>query len=269
MTDFKYGFLFPEGKKRALTFSYDDGMIFDRRLVDIFDRYHLKATFHLNSGRLGMSGEEEYVKEDEIEDLYEGHEVSGHMVNHPYPLQLNGMRLLNEALEDRRKLEELSGYIIRSMSYPYGDFSDDMITVLKAAGIEYSRTVNSTGSFSLPADFLKWNPTCHHNDAHRYVDRFLNPYGYEELMLFYIWGHSFEFDRENTWDMMEGLCKKLSGNDDIWYATGIEIKDYVSAMRSLISNVEETVLYNPSAITLYIGINGEVRTILPGEKIRL
>ena len=31
-------FLFPEGKDKALTFSYDDAQIYDRRLVSILNR---------------------------------------------------------------------------------------------------------------------------------------------------------------------------------------------------------------------------------------
>lgn len=271
MTEFKYEALFPGGRKRALTLSYDDGMIYDRQLVDMFDRYKLKATFHLSSGKLGSkaTGEDEYIKEDEIEDLYDGHEISSHFVNHPHPLQLNRIRLINEVIEDRRKLEELSGTIIRGMSYPYGEFSDDIVSSLEAAGIEYSRTVNSTGTFSLPGDFLRWNPTCHHNDADRYVNHFLNPFGYEDLMLFYVWGHSFEFHREGTWDKMEDFCKKVSGHDDIWYATNIEIKDYITAIRGLVTNIEETLLYNTSGITLFVGTGGTVKELGPLETIRL
>ena len=60
MTEFKYEALFPGGRKRALTLSYDDGMIYDRQLVDMFDRYKLKATFHLSSGKLGSKAVGEY-----------------------------------------------------------------------------------------------------------------------------------------------------------------------------------------------------------------
>ena len=269
MVGFKYKILLPGGKKKVLTLSYDDGMVYDRQLVDMLDRYRLKATFHLSSGKLGESGEDEYIKEDEIEELYEGHEISGHMVNHAHGTQLNRGRLLNEVLEDRRKLEDLSGSIVRGMSYPYGEFSDEIIDIIKAAGIEYSRTVISTGSFGLPGDFLRWNPTCHHNEAEEYIDRFLNPFGYEDIMLFYIWGHSFEFHREGTWDMMEDLCKRLSGHDDVWYATNIEIKDYVTAVRNLVTNADDTMIYNPSATTVYLETEGEVKKLAPLECLKL
>ena len=39
-----------DGKKRAVTFSYDDGVEQDRHLVELFNTYGMKATFNLNSG---------------------------------------------------------------------------------------------------------------------------------------------------------------------------------------------------------------------------
>ena len=37
------------GKMKAITFSYDDGVVQDRRLIELLDKYGLKATFNLNS----------------------------------------------------------------------------------------------------------------------------------------------------------------------------------------------------------------------------
>ena len=45
-------FVYPQGKAKALTFSYDDAQHYDRELVPIFNKYGMKATFHLNSGTL-------------------------------------------------------------------------------------------------------------------------------------------------------------------------------------------------------------------------
>ena len=46
-----YKFLrFPEWKYKAVTLSYDDGTVYDRKLIDILDKYGLKCTFNLNSG---------------------------------------------------------------------------------------------------------------------------------------------------------------------------------------------------------------------------
>lgn len=261
-----YQVCFPNGKKKAFTLSYDDGQIYDRRLVDLFDRYGLKATFHLNSGTLGIKNEtDEFILPDEIEELYEGHEVSCHGVTHPYFAQLSKDQVVSELWEDRRLLESYAGYPVRGMSYPFGEFSDELIETAKQLGIEYSRTVEDTMGYNIPADFMRWNPTCHHNKARSLVEGFLNPPAYRNLLLFYVWGHSFEFEREQTWDMMEQFCKEISGHDDVWYATNIEIKDYITAYRSLISTVNGDMVCNPSAISVFLEVGKEIVEVRPGE----
>ena len=152
--------LFPGGVRRALTLSYDDGQIFDVRLASLFDKYHMKATFHLNSGNLGKEG---YVKENVLSQLYRRHEVSVHTVTHPFPTQIPDAELRREIVEDKRRLEELCGYPVRGMSYPFGDYSEHAICVARSCGMEYSRTVEDTGRFAIPQDFMKWHPTTHHN----------------------------------------------------------------------------------------------------------
>ena len=73
----------PQGKKKALTLSYDDGNIADRRLVQIFNKNNLKATFHLNSG-LMLDEESWRISRHEVKDLYAGHEVAVHSLTHPF-----------------------------------------------------------------------------------------------------------------------------------------------------------------------------------------
>ena len=121
--------LFPGGVRRALTMSYDDGQIFDVRLAELFDKHHIRGTFHINSGNLGG---DRYVKESEFARVYRNHEVSVHTVTHPFPTQIPDAALIKEILEDKRKLEELCGYPVRGMSYPFGDDSEHVITVARS-----------------------------------------------------------------------------------------------------------------------------------------
>ena len=41
---------------KALTFSYDDGVTQDKRLIKILNKYGLKCTFNINSGLFGVGG---------------------------------------------------------------------------------------------------------------------------------------------------------------------------------------------------------------------
>ena len=79
------------------------------------------------------------------------------------------------------------------------------------------------------------------------------------MPLFYIWGHSFEFERENTWPLMEQLAEKLHGAQDIWYATNGQIADYLTALRSTRESADGKRLYNPSAQPIWFVADGKVR----------
>ncbi len=265
--------LYPEGKTKALTFSYDDNQIHDRRLVEIFNRYGLYGTFHLNASKISINNSAEgFVTLEECEKLYKGHEISCHGLNHPFLGQLSKGKLLNELLEDKRQLEKIFKYPIRGMSYPFGEYSAAVITAAESVGMEYARTVGATRGFGWPRNFMEWHPTCHHNDLLRnkeLVDGFINLPSYIDLPLFYIWGHSYEFADDNTWEEMELLCQQLSGREDVWYGTNIQVKDYICAVRGLVFSTDQTMIYNPSAITIYIEDNSILHSLLPGETLYL
>lgn len=248
-----YRFTFPGGRQKALTFSYDDNQIFDRRLVEILNKNNLKGTFHINANTLGITNDIDFfIDKEEVGTLYKGHEVSCHGFTHPFFSHTTNQQIVSQIWEERKVLEELAGYPVRGMSYPYGDFSQNIIDFAKSAGMEYSRTVENTYEFNLPTDFMRWHPSCHHNDAPKLVDEFLKPVKFNRLHLFYIWGHSFEFNRENTWDMMEDVCQRLGNHDDIWYATNIEIKDYITAAQTMRASADGSLLYNPSAYSIWV-----------------
>ena len=40
-----------DGKSKVLTLSYDDGVVQDIRFIEILDKYGLKGTFNINTGR--------------------------------------------------------------------------------------------------------------------------------------------------------------------------------------------------------------------------
>ncbi len=256
---------FPEGKSKALTFSYDDGRIYDRRLVEVFSHYGMKATFHLNSGVLGKLG---FVGSGEVKQLYYGHEVACHSVTHPFFNELSQGQMIREILEDRQALECYTNRFVRGFSYPFGEYSDRLIAIAKSLGIVYARTVEDTMNYNLPSDFMLWNPTSHHDKVtETLMDDYLNPPIFRNMALMYIWGHSFEFEQNNNWNHIVQICERLQGREDIWYATNMEIYEYVTAMRSLVLSADGKILYNPTSIPVYFVIGNRVTCILSGETI--
>ena len=259
---------YPNGLKKALTMSYDDGVIHDRRLVEIFNRYGIKGTFHINSGLLNSGSR---LAADEIAELYRGHEIACHTDTHPFPEALPRECLINQVYGDRRKLEAIAGYPVRGMSYPFGRFNDEVIDTMRALGIEYSRTTVSTNGFAVPTDFMRWNPTTHHRgDLGKLLEAFANPpRRIPNLMLFYVWGHSYEFNDNNNWEIIEDFCEKVSKLDNVWFATNIEIYDYITALKALRFSADCTIVYNPSAITCWFTADGKEYAVNPGQTLKL
>ncbi|GLC31953.1 polysaccharide deacetylase family protein [Clostridium omnivorum] len=269
--------LFHGGNKKAFTLSYDDGITQDKKLVDIFNKYKLKATFNLNSGLQGEEGSFvindlliKRMNREEITHLYDGHEIAIHGLNHLSLIDIPKELMVKEVLEDKINHESMYGYPIRGMAYPYGTYNETVFQVLEALGVEYSRTVNNHREFRLPSNFLEWNPTAHHNDpdlmelAKRFVQG--ESLGME---LFYLWGHSYEFDLDNNWNVIEELCEHISNKDNIWYATNIQIVDYLNAVHSLKFSADFTSVFNPTAISTWIELSGTKIEIKPGETKKL
>lgn len=255
---------FPGGKHKVLTMSYDDGKLADRRLIEIFNKNGLKGTFHINSGT--AQRDPERIPLSEVKELYKGHEVSCHTYTHPTIERCPLSEVIKQVILDRELLEEACGYPVRGLSYPNGSYSDDIKKLLPACGIEYSRVVGNTDDFAMPRDFLEWTSTCHHGhnlmqNARRFADLHKTQY----LYMMYVWGHSYEFDRDNSWSLIEEFAEFIGGRDDIWYATNIEIVDYMNAAKNLRFSAKGNLVYNPSAIPVWIQVDRETIKIMPGE----
>ena len=152
---------FPGGKAKALTMSYDDGKLQDKRLIGIFNKYGIKATFNLNYGQVG---ERPRMTFEEMEGLYDGHEIATHTMTHPTIERCPLVEVAEELLEDRKGLEKWTGRIIRGHAYPNGSYSEEIKQLYRQLGVAYARVVETVPDFALPKDPLEWHATCHHND---------------------------------------------------------------------------------------------------------
>lgn len=226
-----------QGKKKAVTFSYDDGVTQDIRLIEMLNRYGLKGTFNINSELLGQENElirggvavnHTKVKPEEVRSVYQGHEVAVHTLTHPNLTEQSQDEVVRQVEEDRKNLEKLAGYPICGMAYPCGGVNnnDTVAQILKEhTQILYSRTITSTHNFDLQDNLLRFNPTVYHmeeEEMFRLAEEFI-ALQTDEPKIFYVWGHSYEFDIADTWDRFEQLCKLISNRDDIFYGTNREI----------------------------------------------
>lgn len=255
---------FPGGKTRCITMSYDDSCFEqNEKLIGIFNQYGVKGTFHMNGS--GFEG----VNVEEFRKTYEGHEISCHCFTHPQIGINTRETVLEEILRDRDVLEKFAGYPIRGMSYPFGSHSPEVVATLRACGMEYSRTVGATRNFWLPNDFMYWDSTCHHDAGIAELYENFKTCRNASLKVFYIWGHAHEFGRNNNWDVMESFCEKAAQNaDDIWFATNIQIVDYVNALKQLRFSLRQETVYNPTCTTVWVSErDGRVFEIKPGLNV--
>ena len=266
-------YLFPGGKSKAVTFSYDDGCIQDEKLIGIFNRYGIKATFNLNGAAVDGRdwSESQRIAADQVKELYAGHEVAAHAEFHAGLDRIAATDVIREIFNDRMILEKAVGYPVTGFAYPCGQYSDKSIEILRAAGFEYARTTEYCGPCRyIPDDFMRWKPTCHHRDALQHMDAVLNETR-PLMQTLYIYGHSFEFDRDDNWDLIEMICQKLTGLPDAWYCTNIMLCRYVKAIRSLVSGANGHLLYNPTAETVWFFADGwgmsDLRSVAPGETV--
>ncbi len=282
----RYSFLrFPGGKFKAVTLSYDDGVCADIRLAALLDRYGMKGTFNINSGFFGYKGK---MTREEIREhiLDKGHEIAVHGENHIAPGVARMPEVIADVLNCRRTLEEMFDSIVRGMAYPdtgirkmhNGNDYQTIRSCLKELGIVYSRTLGrDNDSFDLPEDLFEWIPTAHHKNPvlMEYVRNFTELK--EESTrssrryprLFYLWGHSYEFDNDKNWDVIEHFCAEISGKEDTWYATNMEICEYMNAYRSLVTSADGKRIYNPTLLTVWMDVDEKLYCVESGKTITI
>lgn len=268
---------FPGGKAKAMTFSYDDGVKADLRLLQVFEKYGLKGAFNLNSKLFDCENWHGRMDEQTTLNAFSGsgQEVALHGARHIFLDKVPLPEAIKEVVDNRAYLEEKFGKIVRGMAYAYNGYNADIKRVLADLGVAYARTTKSTFEFALPQDFLEWNPTCHHTDGQleKLADKFFksSPDGefkHREPWLFFVWGHSYEFDDDNNWQVIENLGKRAAECGDIWHATNIQIYEYAQAYKRLVFSLDGERVYNPSAIDVWLEIRGTTYKIAGGATVQ-
>ena len=274
--------LFPDGCEKALTFSFDDGVEEDKKLIRLFAGHHLRGTFNLNSGCFGekqcMRDQDRIIHHDvmtaqEAATVYSGQEVAAHGFHHWSMTDCPPDAAIFEVLKDRNELEKMVGRRVTGFAYPYGHYNAAVIEMLRTAGIRYARTVNSTYAFRLPEDPLRWDATCHILDERRddllqqFLDAKITLYS-PEPKLFYLWGHGYELTATDTWEDWERFLDKCACHEDIWYASNGEIIGYLDAVKRLEYTLDRSVIYNPSAVSVWMRIDGRDIEIQSGEAMK-
>lgn len=256
-------YVFPEGKHKVFTMSYDDGRASDIRLVETMRRCGVKGTLNLNAGVAGTPWPETLSPETLVHLCGDDMEIANHGFTHPYWNHMPTELALMDFLENRRTLEKLTGKIIRGAAYPYGTYNKDVEELLRLSGVAYCRDIYAThalresprsGFADFPLEGITLHPTVHHDDedaitlARTFTEKQLKRVRY----IYYLWGHSFEFEEKNNWERLDEILSIVAGRDDVWYATNIEMVDYMNAAKSLQYDLDCTRVHNPSGTDVWL-----------------
>lgn len=264
-----------DGKAKAFTISYDDGSIWDKKMLDLMKEYKIKGTFNLNSGRMTPEFETDSdifipIKADEANDFYpkEYCSIASHSKDHPTLTNLPIKSVFDQLFDDRIALENTFKTIIKGHAIPNGPYNETILNTGKLCGFKYMRSIDNTFSLEFPKTFFPWAPTCAASNVEKcglISENFVNETPTKEPFLFYVWGHAHFLEKRNQWNYVINLFKKVSFKDDVWYATNDEIVDYTEKFNRLVWSADKKTVYNPSNEKMWFSANGATHCVNPGE----
>ncbi len=217
--------------QKAVTFSFDDGITQDVRLVEILNRYGLKATFNINTGLCEPAYNFEldgvvisHLDLPTMTKLYKGHEVAVHSFTHPDLTQCTKNDIIEQLEKDIQIIESIFKIKPVGMAYPYGTYNDLVVSVIDDLDLKYGRTIEDNFDTSIQSDLLRFKPTAHFNDPkiHDLIDNFLASNSNQPQVL-YIWGHSYECDTHDLWVHFESICAKLANHPNVFYGSNRDV----------------------------------------------
>ena len=228
----------------------------------------LKGTFNLNSQLMEQefawthpSGVEvKRLSPDAVLGLYDGHEIASHTLTHPYMQELSEEALMEQLGQDKANLERHFGQEVKGFAVPFSYYSEAIANCARACGFEYARKSEFSLSYKPCADWYHWKTGVYHimPELVPFVTGFLITK--RELAVCQIVGHSYDLDTENLWETMESICAWVSGQEDIWFCTNLELVRYLKAMEQFDGE-------NKSDQILWFEIDGEIRSVAPGDKL--
>lgn len=242
--------------RKFFTLSFDDGLEQDKLTLKMMRKYGIKGTFNLNSNLFGQKSYIKYIGKmgfanspkdarppflgrfadsdripaDEIRQVYEGMEIATHGTNHVDLSKLSSEELQAELLQDKAFLQKFTDIPVVGHAFPFGRTSDNAETFLKENDFLYARAVTSEKAkrnFAFSDNLLNFKPTCWHveDDIEKLVDQFIATEPANGDMIFYMWGHGYEFDFQSLKglrDIYERIFDKIASHDEIIKCTNAE-----------------------------------------------
>lgn len=204
--------------KKYLVLSFDDGTIYDRRFIELLNKYDVPATLNLNSGLCDFVWYyNDYfpirrLKLDECGNMFDGHEIASHTLTHPYLTSLSNDELIYQVNQDVNNLENIFDRNIESFGVPFTECNEREIDIIKNnTKIKYMRLsyMKEKYDFTIPNDPYHFGINALYNDLDIYNQIKVFADNKLDKSIFIIAGHSYEFEVNNHWDYIENLLKYI------------------------------------------------------------
>lgn len=120
-----------ESEKKQVAISFDAawGNEQTQQLLDILDKYDIKATFFL-------VGEWVDKYPEDVKNIAEhGHDVGNHSNTHPHMSELGASGQIEEIQKCNDKIEAITGETPTLFRAPYGDYNNDLVNSVKSLGM--------------------------------------------------------------------------------------------------------------------------------------
>jgi len=200
--------------RKILILSFDDGTIYDKRFVQLLNKYGVKATFNLNSGLEDFVWHFEdrfpirrQVLSETVEQ-YRGHEVASHSLHHHWLNTLTPPQLRREVEEDAETLKELFGLSEIGFGVPFTACGEREIRIIRKY-VRYIRLSEFSDSFALPEDpyHIPIHGLYNEPDIYEKLNRFVQ--SDLPVSLFVVAGHSYEFEVFDHWQTIEDMIQYI------------------------------------------------------------
>lgn len=226
----------PPVGKVAFTSSWDDGHPLDLRLAELLQRHGFTGTFYVpmrNASGLPV------IDAPQIRRLAAMGEVGSHTLDHCYLTSVDDGEARAQICAGKAALEQALGASVAGFCYPGGQFTAEHRRMVAAAGFGYARTtVNfcidvGTDPFLVPTSlqlyphsrsvYLRnWMRRGRWLARHDLARVALSNAGLLPRLraaiarvartggLFHLWGHSWEFDAIDGWNVLDEFLRYAS-----------------------------------------------------------
>ena len=75
--------------------------------------------------------------------------------------------------------------------------------------------------------------------------------------------------QHGNWEVIQHFAQVAGGRKDVWYATNIEVHDYVWAFHQLRFSADGLIVHNPTAATIWLKADRQELVLTPGETLKI